>query len=113
MLVTRDQSIFIISFFFRFKLCVMASEDRMPKIEKPVIDPSTQEWMKVIEKLNADRVQKLKRVRAKNKICGALLGAAAVGIYTYSIVTVKQETFLDDFDEPKLVPKESPYTRPL
>lgn len=91
----------------------MASEDRMPKVEKVNIDASSQEWMKVIEKLNTDRVQKLRRVRARNKAVGLVLGAAAIGIYTYSIVTVKQETFLDDFEEPKLIPKENPYTRPL
>ncbi|KAG8243567.1 cytochrome c oxidase assembly factor 3, mitochondrial [Homalodisca vitripennis] len=89
----------------------MADNDQMPKVDltkdKKLIDAATKEWMKYIEKENLERVQKLKVVRRKNLITGLLLGTAVIGIYSYSILTVKQETFLDDFEEPKLVKETS------
>lgn len=88
----------------------MAGNDQMPKVDlmkdKP-LDDSTRELMKFIEKENLQRVVKLKKLRTKNWFTGLFLGGAVVSIYAYSILAVKQETFLDDFEEPKLAtPKE-------
>lgn len=82
----------------------MAETDQMPKVDKPSISASTVEWMKVVEKQNLDRVLKLKKIRQRNLFTGIFLGTAVISIYAYSILAVKQETFLDDFEVPKLVP---------
>lgn len=82
----------------------MAGNDLMPKVDKPSIDASTHEWMKLVEKQNLDRVLKLKKIRQRNIITGLCLGTAVMSIYAYSILSVKQETFLDDFEVPKLAP---------
>nr|CAH7714948.1 unnamed protein product [Callosobruchus chinensis] len=75
--------------------------DRMPKIDVNKLRHSDVEFIREIEKKNFERVQKLKLIRRKNLITGVLLGAGVLGIYGYSMYAVKQESFLDDFDEPE------------
>lgn len=81
--------------------------DHMPKVDadkdKPRLTQSQLNYMKYIEQQNLERVQKLKRLRRNNILTGLTLGAAVFGIYAYTILSVKQETFLDDFDEPVIV----------
>ncbi|XP_073843262.1 coiled-coil domain containing 56 [Musca autumnalis] len=67
------------------------------------IDKAQLEFMKLIEQQNLERVQKLKRVRRNNLLTAGSLIFSVVGIYAYSIWSVKQEKFLDDFEEPKKV----------
>lgn len=67
------------------------------------IDPNQLEFMKIIEKQNQARVLKLKRVRRNNLVTGLTIGATVLAIYGYSMWSVKQEKFLDDFEEPKKV----------
>ena len=55
--------------------------------------------MRILEQQNLERVAKLKQLKRKNLITGLSLAAIVVGIYTYSIVAVKQEKFLDEVDE--------------
>lgn len=80
--------------------------DRMPKLDnlkdKTAITPSIADYMKLIEKQNLERVAKLQRIRRNNLITGFSLGACVIGIFTYSILSVRQETFLDDFDKPAI-----------
>lgn len=59
------------------------------------------EYIKEIERQNLQRVSKLKSVRRNNVITGSLLGIGVLAIYGYSMYAVKQETFLDDFEEPQ------------
>nr|CAH7720387.1 unnamed protein product [Callosobruchus chinensis] len=73
----------------------------MPKIDVNKLRHSDVEFIREIEKKNFERVQKLKLIRRKNLITGVLLGAGVLGIYGYSMYAVKQESFLDDFDEPE------------
>lgn len=67
------------------------------------LDKAQLEFMKLIEEQNLERVQKLKRLRRNNLMTAAALITSVVGIYAYSILSVKQEKFLDDFDEPRKV----------
>lgn len=60
------------------------------------------EYMKLIEKQNIERVQKLKRLKRNNILTGCLIGTGVLSIYLYSMFAVKQESFLDDFEEPKM-----------
>lgn len=62
-----------------------------------------QDFMKFIEKENLARVQKLRKIRRSNLITGGVLAGSVFGIYLYTILSVKQEKFLDDFNEPEKV----------
>lgn len=58
------------------------------------------DFMKLIERQNVERVLKLKRTRKNNILTAFALGGSVLAIYGYSIFAVKQEKFLDDFEEP-------------
>lgn len=58
--------------------------------------------IKVTEKANLKRYRDFRRTLIGGRISGAVLSATALGIYFYTMYAVKQETFLDDFDEPEL-----------
>ncbi|KXJ82206.1 hypothetical protein RP20_CCG015022 [Aedes albopictus] len=70
-------------------------DDTTRKLKKTEID-----FMRLIEQQNLQRVQKLQRQRRNNKITALALGGSVLGIYLYSMYSVKQERFLDDFEEP-------------
>lgn len=71
--------------------------------QDPVLKQAELDYMKIIEQKNRERVQKLKQISRKNRITGLAIGAGVLSIYAYSILAVKQETFLDDFEEPTKV----------
>ena len=55
------------------------------------------------EKLNAknsERYLKEKRLKTHYRITGAILISIALSIYAYTMLAIRQEKFLDDFDEP-------------
>lgn len=81
----------------------MGDRDRMPKLSGEKLSSSAIDYMKFVEKQNLERVEKLKRLRRNNIITGSLVGLGVVSIYLYSIFAVKQERFLDDFEEPQKV----------
>lgn len=70
-------------------------DDSTRKLKKSEID-----FMRLIEKQNLERVQKLQRQNRNNKITALSLGGTVFAIYLYSMYSVKQEKFLDDFEEP-------------
>lgn len=74
--------------------------DRMPKIDLSKLKPTDINFIKEIERQNFERVQKLKRIKKNNLITAGLLGIGVLSIYGYSMYAVRQESFLDDFDEP-------------
>lgn len=67
------------------------------------LSPAQLSFMKLIETQNLERIAKLERIRRRNTWTGWGLGAVVLGIYAYSMSAVKQERFLDDFDEPEKV----------
>lgn len=73
--------------------------DGQRKLKQSEID-----FMKLIEKQNLDRVTKLKKIRRNNLITAFGIGTTVMSIYFYSMFAVKQEKFLDDFNEPETVP---------
>lgn len=79
------------------------SGDRMPKVDvqNQKINPTQLQFMKLIEKQNLERVQKLQRLRRNNIITGCIVGTGVFSIYFYSMWAVQQEKFLDDFNEPE------------
>lgn len=62
--------------------------------------------MRLIEKRNLERVTKLRLQRKRNIWTGLTIGATVISIYLYSMLAVKQERFLDDFNEPQKVSAE-------
>ncbi|KMY99054.1 cytochrome c oxidase assembly factor 3, mitochondrial [Drosophila suzukii] len=85
----------------------MSASEQGPKIKygesAPKLDKAQLQFMKLIEEQNLDRVQKLKRIRRNNLLTAGALGVSVLAIYGYSIFSVQQEKFLDDFEEPKKV----------
>lgn len=71
--------------------------------EGPKLTAAQLAFMKLTEQENLKRVQKLELIRKRNWITGWTLGACVLSIYGYTILTVKQERFLDDFKEPEKV----------
>ncbi|XP_049874696.1 cytochrome c oxidase assembly factor 3, mitochondrial [Pectinophora gossypiella] len=75
-----------------------------PKIsstaQDPVLKKAELDYMKIIELKNRERVEKLRVQAIRNRKIGLAIGAGVFSIYLYSIFAVKQETFLDDFNEP-------------
>lgn len=77
--------------------------DRMPKIDISKLSDREILYIKEVERKNLERVEKFRRMRRNNRITGSLLGLLAISIYGYSMYAVKQETFLDDFEEPQKI----------
>lgn len=80
----------------------MADNDKsdvMPKVDFSKLKIA-QKYAEILERENRERALKLKNLRSKNLIVGGILCASVLSIYSYSILAVKQETFLDDFEEP-------------
>ncbi|XP_065161295.1 cytochrome c oxidase assembly factor 3, mitochondrial [Atheta coriaria] len=85
----------------------MSDKERMPSVDFSKLKQSDLNFIKLVEKQNRERVEKLKRIRRNNNITGAIIGCGVLGIYFYSMYAVRQERFLDDFDEPiKIVEKQ-------
>ncbi|KAG7167967.1 cytochrome c oxidase assembly factor 3, mitochondrial-like [Homarus americanus] len=63
------------------------------KLSQPQLD-----YMRIVENQNLERVQKLARMKRNNIWVGSMLGLGVLGIYGYSIYSVKQEKFLDELD---------------
>lgn len=82
----------------------MGDSDFKPKLTGTKPDPVLKEaeitYMRLIEEMNRERVKKLQLIAKKNRITGLSIGLGVLGVYAYSIFAVKQETFLDDFNEP-------------
>lgn len=85
----------------------MGDSDYKPKIsgtkQDPVLKEAELAYMRIIEQKNRERVQKLQTIAKKNRITGFTIAGGVLGVYLYSIFAVKQETFLDDFNEPAKV----------
>lgn len=71
--------------------------------EGPKLSDAQLAFMKLVEKENKQRVIKLERTRVRNIWTGLALASTVLSIYGYTILSIKQEKFLDDFEEPKKV----------
>ena len=57
-------------------------------------------FVKKAESRNAERATKHRFYRRKDAVTGLICMGIAVGIYAYTIIAMKQEDFLDDFEMP-------------
>ncbi|CAB0017845.1 unnamed protein product [Nesidiocoris tenuis] len=81
------------------------ADERMPKVDfskEASLNKNILDFIKLAEQDNLRRVQKLQRIRRNNLVTAFALGGTVLAIYGYSFYAVKQESFLDDFDEPKI-----------
>ncbi|CAK9830616.1 Cytochrome c oxidase assembly factor 3 homolog, mitochondrial [Anthophora retusa] len=60
-------------------------------------------YMKQAEQVAVQKALRYRSTRKKCNIAGVALASIAVGIYLYTIHAVKQETFLDDLNEPEKI----------
>ncbi|KAL7642893.1 UNVERIFIED_CONTAM: hypothetical protein RMT77_006182 [Armadillidium vulgare] len=78
------------------------SHEHMSKLDMkkdaPKLSQVQLDYMKIIEQQNIERVRKLTKTRRNNIITASLLGVGVISIYAYSILSVKQEKFLDEID---------------
>lgn len=58
-------------------------------------------YMKRLEEQNLQRATRVQGYRKSNNRLAIALSLGVIGIYTYTIYSVKQEKFLDDFVEPE------------
>lgn len=87
----------------------MANNDQMPKVDfqkDGEIDKRLLQQIKFVERQNLVRATRLNRMRKNARYTGLILGSISLSIYVYSIYSIKQETFLDDFEEPKVTLKQ-------
>ncbi|KAL1512706.1 hypothetical protein ABEB36_002252 [Hypothenemus hampei] len=82
--------------------------DRMPKVDFSKLKASEREFIQRVSRENAERVAKLQKVKRNNLITAGILGSLVASIYAYTILSIKQETFLDDFEEPAKVTQKTP-----
>ncbi|XP_046396503.1 cytochrome c oxidase assembly factor 3, mitochondrial [Ischnura elegans] len=90
-------------------LLKMAMKDdgaEMPKVDRSNLGRTDLGYIRQVEEQTRKRAERLQKMRRGNLITGFALTAGVFGIYIYSIVAVKQEKFLDDFEPPVLEPKE-------
>jgi len=76
----------------------------------PVLDPSAlseaeQIYIKRFEERHMRNVERRQRERRRGRIIGLSFGALVLSIYIFTIVRVRQETFLDDFNVPEPPPQ--------
>ncbi|KAF2360201.1 Cytochrome c oxidase assembly factor 3 mitochondrial [Trinorchestia longiramus] len=80
-----------------------SGSENMPKLnlekDMPTLSSAQKQYMKIVEKQNIERAEKLLRMRRRNKWLGSFLGLGVLTIYGYSIFSVKQEKFLDELDD--------------
>lgn len=87
----------------------MANSDQMPKVDfvkEGEIDKRLLQQIKFVERQNLLRAVRLNRMRKNARFTGLILGGIALSIYGYSIYSIKQETFLDDFEPPEVTIKQ-------
>lgn len=61
------------------------------------------EYMKRVQEQNLARIQRWTKIRRKNRYVGFGLAVGVISIYSYTVWAIKQEKFLDDFNQPEKV----------
>ncbi|XP_076063559.1 coiled-coil domain containing 56 isoform X2 [Oratosquilla oratoria] len=79
-----------------------SNSNQMPRLDlhkdSKKLSRAQLDYMRIIEQQNLERVRRLAKQRSNNIMVGCLLGFGVLGIYGYSIYSVKQEKFLDELD---------------
>ncbi|XP_003706059.1 cytochrome c oxidase assembly factor 3, mitochondrial [Megachile rotundata] len=83
------------------------SGEFMPKVnlekDKSKLKYADLMYMKQAEEVAVYRALRYRKTRNRCTVAGISLACLVVGIYAYTIHAVKQETFLDDLNEPEKI----------
>ncbi|KAI7803803.1 cytochrome c oxidase assembly factor 3 homolog, mitochondrial [Triplophysa rosa] len=84
-------------------------EGKTPETPKP-LTPAQKQLVK--RQLELERWKKhSKQLRSRNVVTGLAIGAFVVGLFSYTIISVKQEKIMDEIDgEAKIVVMKGPRT---
>uniref|UniRef100_A0A8R1HU95 Cytochrome c oxidase assembly factor 3 n=1 Tax=Caenorhabditis japonica TaxID=281687 RepID=A0A8R1HU95_CAEJA len=74
-------------------------DDMLETIDIEDLPRPQKRFAKQFEKVNEERVKEIFAKNYKNHISFAVLLSVVVGIYWYTMYSVKQETFLEEIDE--------------
>jgi cytochrome c oxidase assembly factor 3 len=77
------------------KVNLQTENHRLSIIEK--------KYIQKIQQQNLYRVERWNKIRRKNRYLGIGLTLGVISIYSYTIWGIKQEKFLDDFNEPEKI----------
>ena len=72
------------------------------KVDLSKLSPVQKMYIDKLALKNAEFFQRAKKQKKISRLVGIILGSVALGIYTFTIVSMKQEKFLDDFEVPEL-----------
>jgi len=79
-----------------------SSGQQMPEIDMSKdfakLSDTEKHFVKKLEALNLARAKETKSVWKKNRWTAAFFGGLALSIYGYTMYSMRQEHFLDDFD---------------
>jgi hypothetical protein len=73
------------------------------KVDVSKLSPVQKMYIDKINARNLEVIKKMKKQKRMARSMGIFLGIFVIGVYTYTIVNLKQERFLDDFEVPELV----------
>ena len=77
----------------------------MPVLDTSQLSDAEQIYIKRFEDRHLRNVERRSRERRRARVIGLSFGALVLGIYIYTIIRVRQETFLDNFDIPEPPPQ--------
>jgi len=77
----------------------------MPVLDTSQLSEVEQIYIKRFEERHMRNVERRQRERRRARIIGLSFGALVLSIYIFTIVRVRQETFLDDFNVPEPPPQ--------
>ncbi|KAF6035984.1 hypothetical protein EB796_005699 [Bugula neritina] len=69
------------------------------KAEFEKLNPTEQHFVRKAELVNRARALSQKSLRKRNITVAGAIFAGVLSIYAYTIIAVKQEKFLDDYDD--------------
>ncbi|XP_021968364.1 cytochrome c oxidase assembly factor 3, mitochondrial-like [Folsomia candida] len=77
--------------------------DFMPKVDlqkdRKFLSQAQLDYMRLAQQQNADRVNRLKKIRRTNLLTAGVLGVSVFAIFGYSMWAVGSEKFLDEFED--------------
>ncbi|KAH9423448.1 Cytochrome c oxidase assembly factor 3, mitochondrial [Dermatophagoides pteronyssinus] len=69
------------------------------KNEQPPIDDLQQTFIRKAQFIEQQKFNKARAIRMRNRLSGLVMATVVGSIYFYTIMTVKQEKFLDELDD--------------
>jgi hypothetical protein len=65
------------------------------------LSPIQQMYIRKLSEINSERYARERKLKKHKRIIGVILCAFVLSVYFYTMLAIKQEKFLDDFDVPE------------